>query len=194
MDVRLPRHDNHGMTSEADRAVLLSVARNAISGKLQGRRPDPDGYLPPGAERPKGTGGVFVTLKIRGNLRGCIGRIRSEDPIVETVSEMARAAAFEDPRFPPVSSEEFPELTIEISRLSPFFPIAADDVKVGVHGLMLRLGYRSGLLLPQVPGEQGWDRSAFLSGLCRKSGLPDGAWADPDARLEAFTAEVFGED
>ena len=136
----------------------------------------------------------FVTLKINGQLRGCIGRLQSEEPISETVAEMARSAAFSDPRFPPLTQDEFENISVEISRLSEFFPIDAGDVVVGTHGLMLSLGYRSGLLLPQVPGEQGWDRETFLSGLCRKSGLPDGSWENPDAILEAFTAEVFGEE
>ena len=175
------------MTSSKDRIALISFARSAIAAKLEGRKLDIE-------ERPEGTGGVFVTLKIDGRLRGCIGRLQSEEPIYETVSEMARSAAFSDPRFPPLSQDEFEGISIEISRLSEFFPITAEDVEVGTHGLMLHSGYRSGLLLPQVPGEQGWDRQAFLSGLCRKSGLPEGSWKNPDAVLEAFTAEVFGED
>ncbi len=175
------------MTSPEDRKTLISIARSAIAAKLNGEKIEIK-------DHPPGTGGVFVTLKINGMLRGCIGRLRSQDPIYETVAEMAESAAFSDPRFPPLSREEFDKISIEISRLSEFFPIRAENVKVGTHGLMLSLGYRSGLLLPQVPGEQGWDREAFLSGLCRKSGLPDGSWENPDAVLEAFTAEVFGED
>ena len=181
------------MTSDADRAALLSLARNAIGAKLEGRREDPEDLLPEGADIPEGSGGAFVTLKIAGNLRGCIGRIIADDPIIVTITNMARAAAFEDPRFPSLRPEELPEVHIEISRLSEFFPIRPEEVEVGVHGLMMRLGFRSGLLLPQVPGEQGWDRDTYLSGLCRKSGLPDGSWNDPDVQLEAFTAEVFGE-
>jgi len=107
---------------------------------------------------------------------------------------MAKAAAFEDPRFPRLTEEEFNRIKIEISRLSEFFPIDAKKVEVGIHGLMLSLGARSGLLLPQVPGEQGWDRNAYLSGLCEKAGLADRSWENPNARLEAFTAEVFGEE
>lgn len=175
------------MTSTEDRNNLISIARDAIAAKLDGRKFEANDEV-------SGSGGVFVTLKKSGRLRGCIGRLQSDDPITETVAEMARSAAFSDPRFPRLTASELPELDIEISRLSEFFPISAEDVQVGVHGLMLRLDYKSGLLLPQVPGEQGWDREDFLSGLCRKSGLPDGCWEDPEAVLEAFTAEVFGEE
>ncbi|RKX82729.1 MAG: AMMECR1 domain-containing protein [Spirochaetes bacterium] len=175
------------MTSTQDRDSLLSIARSSIKARL-------DGNTLKITDNPPGSGGVFVTLKINGQLRGCIGRLQSEEPISETVAEMARSAAFSDPRFPPLTQDEFENISVEISRLSEFFPIDAGDVVVGTHGLMLSLGYRSGLLLPQVPGEQGWDRETFLSGLCRKSGLPDGSWENPDAILEAFTAEVFGEE
>jgi len=175
------------MTSTQDRDSLLSIARSSIKARL-------DGNTLKITDKPPGDGGVFVNLKINGQLRGCIGRLQSEEPISETVAEMARSAAFSDPRFPPLTQDEFENISVEISRLSEFFPIDAGDVVVGTHGLMLSLGYRSGLLLPQVPGEQGWDRETFLSGLCRKSGLPDGSWENPDAILEAFTAEVFGEE
>ena len=181
------------MTSDTDRRTLLTVARNAIAEKLEGRRPKVEDLVPGNADLPEGSGGVFVTLKIHGALRGCIGHLVSEAPIAETVAEMARSAAFSDPRFPPMAAAELPETDIEISRLSSFFPISPDEVEVGTHGLLLRLGYRSGLLLPQVPGEQGWNREQYLSGLCRKAGLPEGAWTDPESTLEAFTAEVFGE-
>ncbi len=182
------------MTSDADRRTLLTVARNAISEKLADSLPRATELLPPGNTTPSGTGGAFVTLKVAGDLRGCIGHLVSEAPIIETIADMARSAGFNDPRFPPLNADELENISIEISRLSAFFPIEAEQVEVGSHGLLLRLGYRSGLLLPQVPGEQGWDRQAFLSGLCQKSGLPDGSWNDPEAELEAFTAEVFGED
>jgi AmmeMemoRadiSam system protein A len=182
------------MTSDADRKTLLSIARSAIREALEGRRPRREEVLPADTPRPEGSGGVFVTLKSRGRLRGCIGLLRSGEPIDRTVAEMARSAAFSDPRFPPLREDELDGLSIEISRLSEFRPIAPEEVEVGTHGLFLRAGGRSGLLLPQVPEEQGWDRQAFLSGLCRKAGLPDGSWSRPGAVLEGFTAEVFGED
>ena len=181
------------MTTGRDRTNLLFAARAAIAAKLQGREVPPQCLLPSGAEPPTGSGGAFVTLKTGDNLRGCIGHLISDRPILHTITEMACAAAFSDPRFPPLREEELGRINIEISRLSKFFPIRADEVEVGKHGLFLRLGHRSGLLLPQVPGEQGWDRQAFLAGLSRKSGLPNRSWENPEAILEAFTAEVFGE-
>ena len=175
------------LTSLESRKNLFAIARNAIAESLG---------LVPGASppSPSGRGGVFVTLKLNGMLRGCIGRLHSNASIGATVAQMAKAAAFEDPRFPSLTREEFNRVEIEISRLSEFFPIDAGKVEVGVHGLMLSLGARSGLLLPQVPGEQGWDRSAYLSGLCAKAGLSDRSWENPNAKLEAFTAEVFSEE
>jgi len=174
------------LTSSEDRRILLVIAREAIAEGLDLRPRQPSRSL-------AGSGGVFVTLTLDGRLRGCIGQLRSNAPIDATVARMARAAAFEDPRFPPLSKEEFNRIEIEISRLSEFFPIDAEKVVVGLHGLMLTLGARSGLLLPQVPGEQGWDRKAYLRGLCEKAGLASGSWENPKARLEAFTAEVFGD-
>ncbi len=194
MDVEFCAGDNETMTTPEDQLTLISVARSAILAKLKNRKSVPDELLPGGVERPEGSGGVFVTLKVAGKLRGCIGRLQSGDPIDETVAEMARSAAFSDPRFAPLSVEGFDEISIEISRLSEFFPVSAGEVQVGKHGLMLHLGHRSGLLLPQVPGEQGWNRDDFLTGLCRKSGLPDRSWEKPGAVLEGFTAEVFGEE
>jgi len=174
------------ITSPEDRKILLTIARGAISKGLglASKKQPPS---------PEGSGGVFVTLKLDGELRGCIGRLSSSAPIGSTVTQMAKAAAFEDPRFPPLTEKEFNRIEIEISRLSNFSPIKAKDVVVGLHGLMLSLKARSGLLLPQVPIEQGWDREAYLSGLCRKAGLADGSWNNTNARLEAFTAEVFSE-
>jgi AmmeMemoRadiSam system protein A len=107
--------------------------------------------------------------------------------------EAAAAAALEDPRFPPVRSAELPQLEVEISVLSPCQPIAASDIQVGVHGLMITQGQARGVLLPQVPVEHHWSREQFLEETCRKAGLPPDAWKR-GARIEAFTAEVFGED
>jgi uncharacterized protein len=136
--------------------------------------------------------GAFVTLHEDGQLRGCIGIISAVRPLDETVREMAAAAALDDTRFPPVSEDEFERLQIEISVLSPMFEIAPEDVVVGLHGLMISHGARRGLLLPQVPVEWGWDRESFLAHTCRKAGLPLDQWRR-GARIEAFTAEVFGE-
>lgn len=175
------------MTDERERRILLELARNSIRTKIAGQSP------PSTDHAPEKDGGAFVTLHADGRLRGCIGLLRSPQPLGETVVEMARSAAFRDPRFPPVTAGELADIDIEISLLSPFSPIAPEEVVVGTHGLYLRRGARSGLLLPQVPVEQGWDRETFLSHLCLKAGLPDRSWEEGDALLEGFTAEVFGE-
>src|SRR5208283_1627329 len=109
-----------------------------------------------------------------------------------SVAETARAAAFEDPRFEPVTPSEAPRLTIEISVLSPLQSIRPEDVVIGKHGLVITQGQRRGLLLPQVPIEWDWDRETFLAQTCLKAGLPPKAWQQ-GAELQAFTAEVFGE-
>ena len=136
--------------------------------------------------------GAFVTLKIEGRLRGCIGNVLGDGPLFKTVARMAQAAAFEDPRFPPLSRDEFDELELEISILGPVTECPDPErIEIGRHGLILRKGVRSGLLLPQVPVEWNWDRKAFLEHTCAKAGLPGNAWKDPSAQLYWFEAEVF---
>lgn len=138
--------------------------------------------------------GVFVSLHRHGELRGCIGHIVGDRPLAELVGEMAVAAASQDPRFPPVGPDELEGLAVEVSILSPPEPARAEDVVPGVHGVILRRGGRMGVFLPQVAPEQGWDRPTLLAMLCRKAGLPEGAWRDPAAQLEVFRAQVVHED
>jgi AmmeMemoRadiSam system protein A len=136
--------------------------------------------------------GAFTTLHENGALRGCIGYVIAVEPLAATIRETARAAALEDPRFPPVTEADLGSLQLEISVLSPMFEIAPEDVVVGRHGLMVSYEGRRGLLLPQVAPEWGWDRETLLTQTCRKAGLPPDMWKR-GAKLEAFTAEVFGE-
>ena len=136
--------------------------------------------------------GAFTTLHLHGKLRGCIGYVIPTHSLYRTVAETAQAAAFDDPRFRPVTSEETSELKVEISVLSPLQPIRPEDVQVGVHGVVVTHGARRGLLLPQVPVEWGWDRETFLAQTCLKAGLPPDAWLQ-GAELQAFTAEVFSD-
>jgi AmmeMemoRadiSam system protein A len=117
----------------------------------------------------------------------------SEDTLLETVARMAVAAAIEDGRFEPVTPAELDHLSIEVSALSPLQPIRPEEIEVGRHGLLIALGGRRGVLLPQVPKEYGWDRETFLVHTCRKAGLSDDAWKEPGVELLAFTADVFGE-
>ena len=137
---------------------------------------------------------AFVTLKINNRLRGCIGCTSPAGPLNQTVRNMAISAATQDPRFRPVTKDELKLLTYEISVLSPFRRILdIDKIEVGRHGLLVKKGNRSGLLLPQVPVEQGWDRQTFIEQTCRKAGLPTDAWKDEDTDIFGFTAFVFGE-
>ena len=119
--------------------------------------------------------------------------MRSDRPLLETVARMAVAAAIEDGRFEPVTEAELDGLSVEVSALSPLGPIRPEEVEVGRHGLLVGQGGRRGVLLPQVPGEQGWDRETFLVHTCRKAGLPDDAWKEPGVELLGFTADVFRE-
>ena len=176
--------------SDAQREELLSLARTAIEEHLEtGSVPEREADDPALNRR----SGAFVTVKLGGELRGCIGHTRADQPLAQAVQQMAVAAATEDPRFPALTQSELESITVEISVLSPFRRLTdVADIQVGTHGLMIFKDGRQGLLLPQVPVEQGWDREAFLENLCLKAGLPDGCWEE-GASVYAFTAVVFGE-
>lgn len=175
--------------SPTGRQTLLRIAHESILSAFTDRALPPLPSSPSLSERR----GVFTTLYLRGALRGCVGYAVPVAPLYLAVAETARAAAFEDTRFQPVTRTEAPELEVSLSVLSPLFEIHPDEVEVGRHGLVISLGARRGLLLPQVPSEHGWDRVTFLEQTCRKAGLPSDAWRK-GAALEAFTAEVFGDD
>jgi AmmeMemoRadiSam system protein A len=175
--------------SQEEHEFLLQLAHRAIDAALDHRRLD----LTPPSSHLAEPRGAFTTLHLHGKLRGCIGYVLPKHSLFQTVAETAQAAAFDDPRFAPVTPEETPALTVEISVLSPLQPIQPDGVVVGVHGLVVTKGGSRGLLLPQVPVKWGWDRETFLSQTCLKAGLPSESWRQ-DADLQAFTAEVFGED
>ena len=174
--------------SAEERAWLLAVARQAIAAGLKGERLQ----LRPLNAHLAEHRGAFTTLHARGRLRGCVGYIVAVRPLYQTILETAQAAAFEDTRFDPVSAGELAELELEISVLSPFRAMQPEQVVVGRHGLMVSQGLNRGVLLPQVPVEQGWDRETFLAQTCVKAGLQPTAWSC-GAALEAFTAEIFGE-
>jgi AmmeMemoRadiSam system protein A len=179
-----------GPLDAGDRKALLAFARETIERYLAtGTVPLPRG-LPGRARRPQG---AFVTLKRGEELRGCIGRLFPESPLGKTVGAMALQAAVNDPRFPPVSAEEFPGLKVEISALTPMRPVSgARDIVVGRDGVLLAKGGRTAVFLPQVATEQGWGREEMLDHLCRKAGFPDGCWKE-GASFSVFQAEVFGE-
>jgi uncharacterized protein len=175
------------MLAPEEKHILLSLVRNTILAEAENRP------MPEPSETPKKLwepGAAFVTLHKHGNLRGCIGHIKAFKPLIQSIQEMAIAAAFDDPRFPPLRLEEISDLEIEISVLSPMKKIESiDEIVVGTHGLYIQKGFQSGLLLPQVSTEQGWSKEQFLIGICQKAGLPNTAWKS--ANLFTFTAEIF---
>ena len=136
--------------------------------------------------------GSFVTLHKGGNLRGCIGTIVGREPLWRNVWRMARAAAFEDPRFAPLKAPEWTQVSMEISVLGPLAPCTdTAAIEIGRHGLLLAHAGHSGVFLPQVPVEQGWDVPAYLHHLCLKAGLAPGSWEKPGAQLYWYEARVF---
>jgi len=138
--------------------------------------------------------GAFVTLKKSGELRGCIGYTSAMKPLYMTVRDTATLAALRDTRFQPVSAFELGQLEYEISVLSPLRRVRdTRDIKVGEHGLLMKNGSYEGLLLPQVPVEEKWDRQTFLEETCRKAGMPPNCWKDENTDIFMFTAVVFGE-
>lgn len=181
------------MIGAEDRARLLAIARKSIEAMLGGRDFEPP---LPGEGPPAEARGAFVTLTVRGHLRGCIGRVLSDRPLARVVAEMAVAAARDDYRFDSVREEELPQMRIEISAMSPLRKLddPLREVEIGRDGLLVRRGSSSGLLLPQVASGEGWDAERFLRETCRKAGLPPEAWRKKGATVEAFEAEVWGEE
>lgn len=177
-----------GLTQE-DKATLHEIAKTVINNSCKGEPIPKFNVDSPRLKEPRG---AFVTIHKNGQLRGCIGQIRALKPLYETISEMAYAAAFEDPRFPHLRAEELPYIDIEISVLTPFRKISdVKEIELGKHGLMMKRHGYSGLLLPQVPVEWNWDKKEFLEHTCLKAGLPKDAWKDTDTEIYVFSAEVF---
>jgi hypothetical protein len=172
-----------------DRRRLLTLAREAVAAHAtHGRPPVPplDGLL--GEPR-----GAFVTLHVRGELRGCIGHIEADEPLARVVARCAVHAASADPRFPPIAAAELITMEIELSLLSAPEPLdSLEDILIGRDGLIVEQRLRRGLLLPQVAVEHGWDARTFLARTCEKAGLARDAWKN-GARIWRFEADVFAE-
>lgn len=175
--------------SREARLLLLKTARSSIRAKLFNDAPA-DVKIP---DELNFNSGCFVTLNLRGRLRGCIGNFRDDINIVENVASMACQAAFSDPRFGPVSKDELGMCEIEISVLTPMMPAKADEITVGRDGIYIVRGYSRGVLLPQVATDHHWDRETFLEQTCAKAGLPLSAWKEPDTEIYRFEAIVFSE-
>ncbi|MGA2348919.1 MAG: AmmeMemoRadiSam system protein B [Terracidiphilus sp.] len=178
--------------SDPEKKELLALARKSVENAVQKN----ELYEPPAStsaalnqER-----GAFVTLSVSGALRGCIGYTSAIKPLYMTVRDMATHAALHDPRFHPVTASELPSLEYEVSVLSPLRRVTdIQQIKVGEHGLLMKNGNSEGLLLPQVPVEQKWDRQTFLEQTCRKAQMSSGCWKDDDTDIFSFTAVVFNE-
>jgi MEMO1 family protein len=178
--------------SRKEQDELLRIARASVETSV--RRGKPFESQAAGMSALAQERGAFVTLNEHGQLRGCIGYVAPMKPLDETVREVAMLAALRDTRFHPVAPAELGSLEYEVSVLSPLRRVMdVKEIRVGTHGLLIRMGDAEGLLLPQVPLEQKWDRAEFLEEVCLKAGLPPHAWQDPNADLFRFTALVFGE-
>jgi AmmeMemoRadiSam system protein A len=175
--------------SAGERRALLDLARASIAAAVHGRT----GVIPPTLDWPDASG-VFVTIKRRGALRGCLGTLRPRRDLGHEVIRCAIDSSQEDPRFPPLSRDELDEIDLEISVLGPLERISADPAAftIGVHGLVIEDGHRRGLLLPQVAIEWGWTAEEFLCQTCVKASLKADAWRR-GARVYRFAAEVFGD-
>ena len=183
------RQKSEAMLEPHERQTLLHLARQAIAARLEGRPVETPAAVGGLARRT----GAFVTIRHNNRLRGCLGSVDGDAPLVEVVARCAGDAATRDPRFSPLPFNDLREVVLEISVLGPVEPVADPaEVEVGRHGLIVEQGTHRGLLLPQVPSEWGWDRETFVSQTCVKAGLAPDAWRT-GAKLFTFEADVFGE-
>lgn len=183
------------MLTDEQKEELVRRARHAAARALglpEGKRD-----VPPATGALLSPGAAFVTWRRDGRLRGCIGSVEPWRPLAEDVEKNAVAALLRDPRFAPAQARDLRWLTVEVSVLSPLEEVSDPlaQVTVGVHGVVAKKGARSGLLLPQVAHEWGWDAPTLLAQVCLKAGLPEDAWrsGSPPATVYRFSAEVFGD-
>jgi MEMO1 family protein len=186
-----PRADGQALLDASDKQILLRLARETVTRQLTSATlPLPRSASP----RLLREAGAFVTLKSHGALRGCIGRLSPDGTLIRLVSAMAREAAFNDPRFQPVSARELGDLEIEVSVLTPMRAVRGpDDIVVGRDGVVLRVGERAAVFLPQVATEQGWTKSELLDNLALKAGMPASGWRNANARFQTFQSDVFSD-
>ncbi len=178
--------------SDQEKAELLTVARKSVEYMIQ--KKEPYAPTPSTSDTLNREYGAFVTITEGGELRGCIGYTSAIKPLYMTVRDTATLAALRDPRFPPVSESELPKLAYEVSVLSSLRRVTdIEQVKVGRDGLLMKNGDYEGLLLPQVPVEQKWDRQTFLEQTCAKAGMDSSCWKDENTDIFSFTAVVFNE-
>lgn len=176
--------------ADEDKRSLLQIAKAAVEAKVRGEHLEDLRVASPFLNSKRG---AFITIKNGGDLRGCIGRIISDEPLYKIVREMAEQAAVADSRFMPVTSDELPLLKYEVSVIGPLEKISDPykDIVLGAHGVQIRQGFRSGIFLPQVAKETGWDLETFMNELCAgKAGIPKDAWKNGGAEVYRFTADI----
>ncbi|EDY36615.1 conserved hypothetical protein TIGR00296 [Aciduliprofundum boonei T469] len=185
--------------SDEEGIFAVKTARKVVEDYLDGKKVLPIEFPKSFEEK----SGVFTTISIypEHELRGCIGFPEPVYPLKKALVESALAAAFQDPRFPPLQKREIDNVVFEVSLLTPPEELKVKKkkellniIKIGVHGLIVERGFYRGLLLPQVPVEWGWDVEEFLSQTCWKAGLPMDCWLDENVRIYAFSAEIFEEE
>ncbi len=178
--------------NDAAKREILKIARDTVAAASRGQRCPDVKPVEPELREPRG---AFVTIKNKGRLRGCIGRFVADAPLWEIVQEMAVSSATGDPRFTPVTPDELPDLSVEISVIGPLEKIADPlDFTLGVHGVYIRRGGAHGCFLPQVARETGWSKEQFLSECAEgKAGLGPEAWRDPKTEVLRFSCEVISE-
>ena len=174
--------------NKQDQETLLQIARDSVEAHLMGHSLELSSTASAGLMQIRG---VFVSIHLGTDLRGCVGIIAPSTPLYESVSGCAVAAASRDSRFKPIQLSELAEAEFEISVLTAIEPVTdLQRIEIGTHGLIVSRGNARGLLLPQVAVQQHWDRDRFLGETCRKAGLPPTAWKQ-GATIQRFTAEVF---
>ena len=174
-----------------EKQFLLKLARQSILDYFRQKQAEPANFY---SENLRTHSGAFVTLHKQGQLRGCIGYVKAFKPLQEAISDLAISAAFNDPRFPALDQDEYQQIDLEISVLTPLKKV--DDIsqiEIGRDGLLVKNGFYEGLLLPQVATDYGWDINTFLEQTCNKAGLPKDSWQDEQTEIFSFSAIIFDE-
>lgn len=188
------------MLNEEEKKTALRVARYVLESWIRDKKKPTDIEKKfPITETLKEKRGVFVTLEVgrqskKKKLRGCVGYITGVKSVYKTIADNAINASTEDSRFSPVTAKELEKISIEVSVMTPLEVCRPEDIVVGRDGIIIQKGFYSGLLLPQVATEYGWDRIEFLEQTCWKAGLYENAWKEPDTVIKKFSAQVFNED
>ncbi|MCD7782193.1 MAG: TIGR00296 family protein [Methanosphaera sp.] len=188
---------SNDILTQKEGQLLLEIARDNINTYLNNKEYEPPSNLPEIFNTKRG---VFVTLNKNGDLRGCIGYPEGYKPLIDALLDVSISAATRDPRFRPLTIEEYNDITIEVSVLTQPEQIVVDNYKdylekivIGRDGLIIEYGFNRGLLLPQVPIEQGWDVEEYLSYLCLKANLDVDTWMEDSVKIDSFQAQVFSE-